>query len=158
MRKLFARRRPRLAVAGLNPHCGESGHLGSEDDERIAPAVKAAQQMGIDAHGPLSGDSVFERMAGGEEFDVVIAMYHDQGLAPVRALGRGKVVNLSLGIPFVRTSVEHGTAPRIAWKGEANSDSMTAAIRTAAQMAGRLGQGPIDWTFSPDQAHGGSRR
>jgi 4-hydroxythreonine-4-phosphate dehydrogenase len=157
MCKLFARLRPRLAIAGLNPHCGESGHLGTEDRDRIAPAVEAARKMGIDAHGPLSGDSVFERVVVGEEFDAVIAMYHDQGLGPVRALGRGKVVNLSLGIPIIRTSVEHGTAPTIAWKGLASSDSMTAAIRTAARLAGRLGPGLIDWTYHPGEA-GGSRR
>lgn len=158
MRKLFARLRPRLAVAGLNPHCGEAGHLGSEDRDRIAPAVEAARKLGIDVHGPLSGDSVFERAVIGEEFDAVIAMFHDQGLAPVRALGRGRVVNLSLGIPFIRTSVEHGTAPSIAWRGVANADSMTAAIRTAARMAGRLGPGRIDWTFNPDEANSGRRR
>lgn len=157
MRKLFARLRPRLAVAGLNPHCGEAGHLGTEDRDRIAPAVEIARKRGIDVHGPLSGDSVFERAVVGEEFDAVIAMYHDQGLAPVRALGRGKVVNISLGIPFIRTSVEHGTAPGIAWQGVANAESMTAALRTAARMARRLGPGRIDWTFHPE-ADSGRRR
>jgi 4-hydroxythreonine-4-phosphate dehydrogenase len=156
MRKFFARLRPCLAVAGLNPHCGEAGHLGTEDRDRITPAVEAARKEGIDVRGPLSGDSVFER-ALSEEFDAVIAMYHDQGLAPVRAVGRGKVVSLTLGIPFIRTSVEHGTAPSIAWKGVANPDSMTAAIRTAARMAGRLGPGRIDWTLPNDET-GGSRR
>jgi 4-hydroxythreonine-4-phosphate dehydrogenase len=148
MQKFFARRRPRLAVAGLNPHCGESGHLGTEERDRIIPAIEACKQRGIDVSGPYSGDTVFER-AVNEEFDVVIAMYHDQGVAPVRALGRGKVVNLSLGIPFIRTSVEHGTAPDIAWKGVASPDSMTAALRTAGRMAGRLAPGPIDWTYTP---------
>lgn len=146
MRRFFARLRPRIAVAGLNPHCGESGRLGREESEKIAPAVAAAKARGIDVHGPISGDSVFMR-AMLEEFDCVVAMYHDQGLGPVRALGRGRVVNLSLGIPFLRTSVEHGTAPDIAWKGEASEESMTAALRTAGRMAGRMGPGPIDWSW-----------
>jgi 4-hydroxythreonine-4-phosphate dehydrogenase len=146
MCRFFARRRPRLAVASLNPHCGESGRLGREESEKITPAIAAAQARGIDVHGPISGDSVFMR-AMLEEFDCVIAMYHDQGLGPVRALGRGRVVNLSLGIPFLRTSVEHGTAPDIAWKGEASEESMTAAIRAAGRMAGRMGPGAIDWAW-----------
>lgn len=156
MQMFFARRRPRLAVAGLNPHCGESGHLGTEERDRIIPAIEAARKRGIDANGPYSGDTVFER-AVNEEFDAVIAMYHDQGLAPVRAMGRGKVVNLSLGIPFIRTSVEHGTAPNIAWKGVASPDSMTAALRTAGRIAGRVGPGPLAWTFNPGPPEPGPR-
>jgi 4-hydroxythreonine-4-phosphate dehydrogenase len=144
MQRFFARLRPRLAVSGLNPHCGETGRVGTEDRDRITPAIEAAREKGIDVHGPLSGDTVFLR-ALNEEFDAVIAMYHDQGLGPVRTLGRGRVVSLSLGLPFLRTSVEHGTAPDIAWKGTASDESMAAALRTAGRIAGRLNKGPIDW-------------
>jgi 4-phospho-D-threonate 3-dehydrogenase / 4-phospho-D-erythronate 3-dehydrogenase len=159
MRKFFARLRPRIAVAGLNPHCGEAGRLGNEEAEKITPAIAAARARGIDVHGPISGDSVFLR-AMLEEFDCVVAMYHDQGLGPVRALGRGRVVNLSLGIPFLRTSVEHGTAPDIAWKGKASEESMTAALRTAGRMASRLDPGPIEWSWRPpgETGGGGGRR
>lgn len=157
MQKFFARRQPRLAVAALNPHCGESGRVGAEEGERIRPAIEEARASGIDVHGPFSGDTVFMR-AVNEEFDVVIAMYHDQGLAPVRALGRGKVVNLSLGIPFLRTSVEHGTAPDIAWQGVASEESMVAALRMAGRMASRLPPGHIDWTWKPGGDAGAPRR
>ncbi len=157
MQKFFARRQPRIAVSGLNPHCGEAGHIGTEERDRIKPAVERAKESGIDVHGPFSGDTVFMR-AVNEEFDVVIAMYHDQGLAPVRTLGRGKVVNLSLGIPFLRTSVEHGTAPDIAWKGVASEESMVAAIRTAGRMASRLPQGRIDWHWKRGGDAGAPRR
>jgi len=157
MQKFFARRQPRLAVAALNPHCGESGRVGAEEGERIHPAVEEARASGIDVNGPFSGDTVFMR-AVNEEFDVVIAMYHDQGLAPVRALGRGKVVNLSLGIPFLRTSVEHGTAPDIAWQGVASEESMVAALRMAGRMASRLAPGRIDWTWKAGGDAGAPRR
>ena len=103
--------------------------------------------MGIDATGPYSADTLFERAIGNEEFDAIVAMYHDQGLAPLRALGRGRVVTLSLGIPFIRTSVEHGTAPDIAWKGVANADSMTRALHTAGRLARRNGTKDLDWTL-----------
>ena len=125
MRAFFGRKQPRIAVAALNPHCGESGRLGKEEGRVISPAIEAAARRGIDVSGPHAADTVFDRAVGDEEFDAVVAMYHDQGLAPLRALGRGRVVNLSLGIPFIRTSVEHGTAPQIAWKGLASADSMT---------------------------------
>jgi 4-hydroxythreonine-4-phosphate dehydrogenase len=144
MQRFFARIRPRLAVSGLNPHCGESGRLGTEDRDRIVPALEAAREKGIDVHGPISGDTVFQQAAN-EEFDAVIAMYHDQGIAPVRTVGRGRVVTVTIGLPFLRTAVEHGTAPDIAWKGIASEDSMTAALRTSGRIAGRLGAGPIDW-------------
>jgi 4-hydroxythreonine-4-phosphate dehydrogenase len=157
MQKFFARRQPRLAVAALNPHCGESGRVGTEESERIQPAIAEARAAGIDVNGPYSGDTVFMR-AVNEEFDVVIAMYHDQGLAPVRALGRGKVVNLSLGIPFLRTSVEHGTAPDIAWQGVASEESMVAALRMAGRMASRLDPGRIDWTWKSGGDAGAPRR
>jgi len=147
MRRFFMRRRPRIAVAGLNPHCGEVGRLGHEEDTVIKPAIEQAQSAGIDASGPFAADTIFERALDGEEFDAIIAMYHDQGLAPLRALGRGRVVNLSLGIPFIRTSVEHGTAPDIAWKGVATCDSMTRALTTAGRLAERVGKGRLDWSM-----------
>jgi 4-hydroxythreonine-4-phosphate dehydrogenase len=146
MRTFFARRRPRIAVCGLNPHCGEWGRMGKEEMKVILPAIEAAQERGVDAHGPYAADAVFERAMGGEEFDAIVAMYHDQGLAPLRVLGRGRVVNLSLGIPFVRTSVEHGTAPDIAWRGLASPESMTRAVVTAGKLAQRVGDTPLDWS------------
>ncbi len=147
MCRFFGRKRPRIAIAGLNPHCGEYGHMGVEEGEVIRPAIEAATKLGIDACGPYSADSLFERAAEDEEFDAIVAMYHDQGLAPLRALGRRRVVNLSLGIPFIRTSVEHGTAPDIAWKGVANHESMARALATAGRLASRVGTGRLDWTM-----------
>jgi len=126
-----------LAVAGINPHAGEDGLLGSEEQERILPAVHAARgrHPDIDIAGPLPGDTVFARALQGE-FDVVLAMYHDQGLIPVKLLGFGEAVNVTLGIPFVRTSVDHGTAFDIAGKGVARPDSMICAVRWALQLTG----------------------
>lgn len=146
MQKFFARRRPRIAVAGLNPHCGEAGRLGTEEQSVISPAIEESRREGIDAVGPFSADTIFERALADEAFDAVVAMYHDQGLAPLRVQGRGRVVNLSLGIPFVRTSVEHGTAPDIAWKGVASAESMLRAVNTAGRLARRLGGKPLDWS------------
>jgi 4-hydroxythreonine-4-phosphate dehydrogenase len=146
MQKFFTRMRPRIAAAGLNPHCGETGRLGTEEETVIRPAIQEAREMGIDVHGPFSGDTIFERALADEEFDAVVAMYHDQGLGPLRALGRGRVVNLSLGIPFVRTSVEHGTAPDIAWRGIANPESMARALTTAGRLARRVGDQHLDWS------------
>lgn len=146
MRHFFARRRARIAVSGLNPHCGESGRFGKEELKTIMPAIDEARERGVDVAGPFAADAVFERAMGGEEFDAIVAMYHDQGLAPLRVLGRGRVVNLSLGIPFIRTSVEHGTAPDIAWRGLASPESMTRAITTAGKLARRVGGQPLDWT------------
>ena len=126
----------RLAVAGLNPHAGEDGLLGTEDRDVLAPAVEAARREGIDATGPLPADTVFVRAARGE-FDVVIAAYHDQGLVPVKLLAFGRAVNVTLGLPIVRTSVDHGTAFDIAGKGVADEGSLIEAILLAARLARR---------------------
>lgn len=125
---------PRIAVAGLNPHAGEGGLFGDEEQEIIAPAVEAAQAEGIDAIGPLPPDSVFLRASQGE-FDAVIAMYHDQGHIPIKLLGFYEGVNVTLGLPIIRTSVDHGTAFDIVGTGCADERSLVAAIRLAAQMA-----------------------
>jgi 4-hydroxythreonine-4-phosphate dehydrogenase len=130
----FGIRRPRIAVAGLNPHAGEGGLLGSEEQRIIAPAVRRAARRGILARGPLSADTLFYRAAHGE-FDVVVAMYHDQGLGPLKLIAFDNGVNLTLGLPFVRTSPDHGTAPDIAGKGVARPGGMIAAINMAAQLA-----------------------
>jgi 4-hydroxythreonine-4-phosphate dehydrogenase len=125
---------PRLAVAALNPHGGDEGLLGREEIEVIGPAVEAAQAEGIDVHGPIPADSVFFRAIRGE-FDVVVAMYHDQGHIPVKTHGFERSVAVTLGLPIVRTSVDHGTAFDIAWQGVASEESMVEAIRLAARMA-----------------------
>jgi 4-phospho-D-threonate 3-dehydrogenase / 4-phospho-D-erythronate 3-dehydrogenase len=125
----------KVAVAGLNPHAGESGIMGAEDMERIAPAVRQAQSAFPEStiEGPLPADTLFWRAYNGE-FDVVLAMYHDQGLAPIKLIGFGEAVNVTLGLPFVRTSVDHGTAYDIAGKGIARSDSMNSAIKWALRL------------------------
>jgi 4-hydroxythreonine-4-phosphate dehydrogenase len=125
---------PRIAVAGLNPHAGEHGLFGHEEEAVIAPAIAACRARGIDVTGPFSGDTVFLRAHRGE-FDVVVACYHDQGLIPVKLLAFGEAVNVTLGLPIVRTSVDHGTAFDIAGKGVANPESMVAAVLLAAQLA-----------------------
>jgi 4-hydroxythreonine-4-phosphate dehydrogenase len=130
----FIGRRPRLAVAGLNPHAGEEGLLGAEERTVIRPAVEAARSRGIDVVGPLPGDTVFMRAKNGE-FDAVIACYHDQGLIPVKLLAFGQSVNVTLGLPIVRTSVDHGTAFDIAGKGIADPTSMIAATLLAGRLA-----------------------
>jgi len=121
---------PRLAVAGLNPHAGESGLFGREEIEAIVPAIAVARAEGIDASGPFAPDTVFMRARQGE-FDAVIAMYHDQGLIPVKYLGVEKGVNVTLGLPLVRTSPDHGTAFDIAGTGRADAASLVEAIRVA---------------------------
>ncbi|MCX7203790.1 MAG: 4-hydroxythreonine-4-phosphate dehydrogenase PdxA, partial [Burkholderiales bacterium] len=127
--------RPRIAVAGLNPHAGEGGLMGREDIEEIAPAIAQARARGIDATGPWPGDTVFMRARGFREFDLVVAMYHDQGLIPVKYLGLDQGVNVTVGLPFVRTSVDHGTAFDIAGRGIADPSSLLAAITMAQQLA-----------------------
>ena len=128
-------RRPRIAVAGLNPHAGEGGMFGREEIEVIAPAVAAAQAAGIAAQGPFAPDTVFMRARRGE-FDAVVAMYHDQGLIPVKYLGVEKGVNVTLGLPLVRTSPDHGTAFDIAGTGQADASSLLEAIRVARGLCG----------------------
>ena len=130
----FGMAAPRIAVAGLNPHAGEHGLFGHEDEAIIAPAVAACHARGIDVRGPLSGDTVFVRAYRGE-FDVVVACYHDQGLIPIKLVAFGQAVNVTLGLPIVRTSVDHGTAFDIAGKGVANPESMVAAVLLAARLS-----------------------
>jgi 4-hydroxythreonine-4-phosphate dehydrogenase len=126
---------PRIAVAGLNPHAGEGGLFGDEEIRVIAPAVAEAQAQGIDARGPYAPDTVFMRARRGE-FDVVVAMTHDHGLIPVTYLGVEQGVNVTLGLPFVRTSPDHGTAFDIAGRGRADASSLRAAMRMARRLAG----------------------
>jgi 4-hydroxythreonine-4-phosphate dehydrogenase len=123
--------RPRLAVAALNPHGGEKGLFGDEEQEIIAPAVEEARADGLDVAGPFPTDTLMMRARDGE-FDAVVAMYHDQGHIALKLLGMNAAVNITLGLPIVRTSVAHGTAFDRAWQGTANSEGMVAAIRTAA--------------------------
>ncbi|CAN7604555.1 MULTISPECIES: 4-hydroxythreonine-4-phosphate dehydrogenase PdxA [unclassified Variovorax] len=134
-------RAPKIGVAGLNPHAGEGGLFGSEERDIIAPAIAAARAEGIDADGPHAPDTVFMRARakrqGAGEFDVVIAMYHDQGLIPVKYLGVEKGVNVTLGLPLVRTSPDHGTAFDIAGSGRADASSLIEAIRMARALAFR---------------------
>ncbi|MDR7375537.1 4-hydroxythreonine-4-phosphate dehydrogenase [Rhodoferax ferrireducens] len=132
-------RAPRIGVAGLNPHAGEGGLFGFEEIDTIIPAIQAAQAEGLDVHGPYAPDTVFMRarakpgQAG--EFDVVVAMYHDQGLIPVKYLGVEQGVNVTLGLPLVRTSPDHGTAFDIAGTGVADASSLVAAIRMARRLS-----------------------
>ncbi|MBP2238334.1 4-hydroxythreonine-4-phosphate dehydrogenase [Sinorhizobium kostiense] len=131
--------RPRIAVAGLNPHAGEGGLFGDEEIRIIAPAIAAARAEGIDASGPWPGDTVFMQARNGR-FDVVVAQYHDQGLIPVKYLGLERGVNITLGLPFVRTSPDHGTAFDIAGRGIADPGS----LETAIDYARRLAKAPRD--------------
>ena len=131
----FGLKRPRIAVAGLNPHAGEGGMFGTEEIKIIAPAIKKAQNEGIDVTGPLPPDTVFYRAVRKSEFDCVVCMYHDQGLGPLKLLHFEDGVNATLGLPIVRTSVDHGTAYDIAWKGIASHESLVAAIQMAVEMA-----------------------
>ncbi len=126
--------RAKIAVCGLNPHAGEGGEFGDEEIKTISPTVRAMQKKGFDVTGPLSGDTVFHYALKGD-FDAVVAMYHDQGLAPLKAVAFDSGVNWTLGLPFIRTSPDHGTAYDIAGKGIANPGSMIAAIRLAKQLA-----------------------
>ena len=128
---------PRIAVAGLNPHCGEGGIFGTEEIDHINRGVELARQEGIDAKGPISGDTVFYRALKGE-FDLVVAQYHDQGHIPTKLIAFDETVNVSLGLPIRRTSVDHGTAFDIAWKGKANHTNMRAAVAYARMMAERI--------------------
>jgi len=131
-------RRPRMAVAGVNPHAGEGGLFGREEIEILQPCLAMAQQEGLDVHGPYAPDTVFMRARkqadGRREFDVVIAMYHDQGLIPVKYLGVEQGVNVTLGLPLIRTSPDHGTATDVAGQGIANASSLIQAIGMARHM------------------------
>lgn len=130
----FGLPRPRIALAALNPHAGEGGLFGTEDDEVLAPAVAEVRAAGHDVRGPLPADTVFVRATRGE-FDCVVACYHDQGLVPVKLLAFGSAVNVTLGLPIVRTSVDHGTAFDIAGQGVADPGSLVHAVRLAAELA-----------------------
>jgi 4-hydroxythreonine-4-phosphate dehydrogenase len=129
----FGVSRPKLALAGLNPHAGEGGVIGDEDDRVLVPALERARESGVEISGPIPGDTVFVRASRGE-FDCVIACYHDQGLIPVKLLAFGTAVNVTIGLPIIRTSVDHGTAFDIAGKGVADPGSMIAAVKLAAEM------------------------
>ena len=130
----FGIARPRIAVAGLNPHAGESGLFGHEEETAIAPAIAACRGRGLDVSGPFPGDTIFVRACRGE-FDVVVACYHDQGLIPIKLVAFGHAVNVTLGLPIIRTSVDHGTAFDIAGRGVADPESMIAAVLLAARLA-----------------------
>lgn len=125
--------RPRIAVAGLNPHAGEAGIFGREEIEEIIPAVKEAAKEGIQALGPFPPDAVFNKAYKGK-FDIVVCMYHDQGLIPLKMIAFETGVNVTVGLPIIRTSPDHGTAYDIAWKGRANPSSMIEAIKLAARL------------------------
>jgi 4-hydroxythreonine-4-phosphate dehydrogenase len=134
LKRRFRIARPRILVSGLNPHSGEGGHLGREDAEQIAPAIAAAQGEGIDARGPVPADTLFvpERL---KDADAVLAMYHDQGLPVLKYASFGRGVNVTLGLPFVRTSVDHGTALDLAGTGRADAGSMVEAVKLAIELA-----------------------
>ncbi|MGC1404877.1 MAG: 4-hydroxythreonine-4-phosphate dehydrogenase PdxA [Thermodesulfobacteriota bacterium] len=134
----FGVKEPRIAVAGLNPHAGEQGAFGSEEETIVLPAIQAAQRKGIQATGPFPADTLFYWAAQGR-YDAVVALYHDQGLIPLKLLHFDKAVNITMGLPFIRTSVDHGTAFDIAGRGVANPDSLIAAVRMAVQFSRRSG-------------------
>ena len=134
LKEYFGVKRPKIAVAGLNPHAGEDGQFGDEEKRIIEPALRLAQEVGIDCCGPYPADTLFLRAAGGE-FDGVVAMYHDQGLIAVKLLAFNEAVNVTIGIPIIRTSPSHGTAFDIAGKSCANPSSVIEAIRVAVSMA-----------------------
>ena len=136
LRRDFAIARPRLAIAGLNPHAGENGAMGNEEADVIAPAVERVRRAGIEARGPLPPDTLFHAAAR-EDYDAVLCMYHDQALIPIKTLDFDGAVNVTLGLPFVRTSPDHGTALDIAGTGKASEASLVAALRMAAEMARR---------------------
>ncbi|MEZ5738942.1 MAG: 4-hydroxythreonine-4-phosphate dehydrogenase PdxA [Burkholderiaceae bacterium] len=133
--RLFGLAEPRLAVAGVNPHAGEDGLFGREEIDLVAPAVRRARESGIQASGPWPPDTVFMMARGGRRFDAVIAMYHDQGLIPVKYNGIENGVNITLGLPYVRTSPDHGTAFDIAGQGIADPSSLLSALRMADELS-----------------------
>lgn len=133
----FGIEQPRIAVCGLNPHAGEGGHLGREEIDVIAPAIAALRERGVRAEGPFPADTIFVP-SHARDYDVILAMYHDQGLAPLKFATFGGGVNITLGLPFVRTSVDHGTALDLAGSGRADAASMRAALALAARLAQRV--------------------
>ncbi|KRE16644.1 4-hydroxythreonine-4-phosphate dehydrogenase [Bosea sp. Root381] len=137
LKRSFGIANPRLALSGLNPHAGESGALGGEDAAVVAPAVTALRALGIDARGPYPADTMFHARARAG-YDAALAMYHDQALIPIKTIAFDEGVNVTLGLPFIRTSPDHGTAFDIAGKGIARPDSLIAALKLAARMARQL--------------------
>jgi 4-hydroxy-L-threonine phosphate dehydrogenase PdxA len=130
----FGIARPRLAISGLNPHAGEFGTLGTEDEEIVSPAIAVLRNVGIDVRGPLPADTMFHEAAR-KTYDCAICMYHDQALIPIKTIAFEDAVNVTLGLPFIRTSPDHGTAFDIAGSGKANPASLIAALKLAARMA-----------------------
>ncbi|MBS3735308.1 MAG: 4-hydroxythreonine-4-phosphate dehydrogenase PdxA [Phycisphaerae bacterium] len=143
LRAWFGIETPRIGVAGLNPHAGEDGQFGDEERRVIQPAITMAREAGIDARGPFPADTIFNRAVDGH-FDCVVAMYHDQGLIPVKLLGWRDAVNLTLGLPIIRTSPDHGTAFDIAGANRADPSSMIAAIRLAIDLTERRRSAPAN--------------
>ena len=133
LQKYFDVKKPKIGVCGLNPHCGEDGILGAEEKKFIIPTIKSAQHIGINALGPFSADTIFSPRIS-KDFDCILAMYHDQGLIPLKMRGPGEAVNVTVGLPIIRTSPDFGTALNIAGKGVANSKGMLNAILLAVQM------------------------
>jgi 4-hydroxythreonine-4-phosphate dehydrogenase len=160
LRDRFGIARPRLAVAGLNPHAGEDGTLGDEDLTLVRPAVEQLRAEGIDARGPLPADSLFHQAARAT-YDAALAMYHDQALIPIKTLAFHHAVNVTLGLPFVRTSPDHGTAFDIAGSGRADPASLIAALRLAARLSSRTQSRPVAFRdtsvpppkFASDERH-----
>ncbi|MBD3367099.1 MAG: 4-hydroxythreonine-4-phosphate dehydrogenase PdxA [Candidatus Eisenbacteria bacterium] len=146
---------PRLAVVALNPHAGEGGRFGDEEERVILPAIEAARSEGIAASGPHPADTIFCGLGDascslpGAAYDAALAMYHDQGVVPVKLAGFGRAVNVTLGLPIIRTSVDHGTAFDIAGRGKAEAGSMKAAVRLAGSMAGRRAADPDEGAARP---------
>src|SRR5205085_5350785 len=134
LKRRFGLARPRLAIAGVNPHAGEEGTLGEEDIAVVQPAVERLNAEGIDARGPLAADSMFHAAARAS-YDAALAMYHDQALIPIKTLAFDHAVNVTLGLPFVRTSPDHGTAFDIAGTGRADPTILTAALKLASRLA-----------------------
>jgi 4-hydroxythreonine-4-phosphate dehydrogenase len=139
----FGRARPKLAVLALNPHAGEDGLLGPEEERVIRPSVRSARKKGALVDGPFPADSFFSR-GRWRDFDATIAMYHDQALIPAKLLAGDRVVNLTLGLPFVRTSPGHGTAEDLAWQGRASAEGMVSAILLAADLSEKV-RLPLRW-------------
>ena len=135
MLKRAGKKNGKIVVAGLNPHAGEAGIFGTEELKVIKPAVDSAQKLGLNVSGPISPDTVFN-LADSGKADIVVAMYHDQGLIPLKLVAFDKAVNVTVGLPIIRTSVDHGTGFDIAGKGIASPKSMIEAIKVAAQLVG----------------------
>jgi len=143
-------RKRSVSVLGLNPHAGESGLFGDEEERVIRPAIAAARASGIDAEGPFPADTFFGQHAGREDVGVVVAMYHDQGLIAAKSDGIGGAANVTLGLPFVRSSVDHGTAFDRAWRGGARApdpSGLATAVRVGADLATRAGRKRLEWTW-----------